>query len=240
MKARVLFVCTGNSARSQMAEGLARALASRGVEVASAGTHPAGVSSLAIEAMRERGIDIRNQRSKSVDQLTGEFDYVITLCDSAAQSCPNLPARCRRLHWSLPDPGTGSGTDAEKLGRFRDIREEIERRLRVWLSAENMLGAADSNPLVEKVRRELTQYEHPLFDFDARPSPAHGSRPPGEEVEVEIRFRPPGVDVDTYHFRLLPREIEHAQFPWTFQKLLYDCLHDYIIEMFIRNPQREN
>jgi hypothetical protein len=86
--------------------------------------------------------------------------------------------------------------------------------------------------LVEKVREELAQYEHPLFDFSARP---------GEEcVEVEIRFKPARAEVHNYTFQLRPREIEHSQFPWTFQKHLYDCLHDYVIEMFVRNPQREN
>jgi hypothetical protein len=86
--------------------------------------------------------------------------------------------------------------------------------------------------LVEKVRRELARYEHPLFDFAARPA--------GEGVEVEIRFKPPEVQVHNYLFLLRPREIEHAQFPWTFQKHLYDCLHDYIIEMFTLNPQRKD
>ena len=85
--------------------------------------------------------------------------------------------------------------------------------------------------LVEKVRQELARYDHPLFAFDARSAP--------EGVEVDIRFKPPGVDVHTYQFLLRPREIEHAQFPWTFQKQLYDCLHDYIIEMFTSNPQRK-
>ncbi len=86
--------------------------------------------------------------------------------------------------------------------------------------------------LVEKVRRELARYEHPLFDFAARPA--------GEGVEVEIRFKPPEVQVHNYLFLLRPREIEHAQFPWTFQKHLYDCLHDYISEMFTLNPQRKD
>ena len=85
--------------------------------------------------------------------------------------------------------------------------------------------------LVEKVRRELARYEHPLFLFAARPA--------AEGVEVEIRFRPPGVEVHTYTFLMRPREIEHAQFPWTFQRQLYDCLHDYIIEMSKRNPQMQ-
>ena len=86
--------------------------------------------------------------------------------------------------------------------------------------------------LLEKVRREIARYEHPLFDFAARPA--------GEGVEVEIRFKPPEVQVHNYLFLLRPREIEHAQFPWTFQKHLYDCLHDYIIEMFTLNPQRKD
>ncbi len=95
-----------------------------------------------------------------------------------------------------------------------------------------LLLEGDSNPLVAKVRCELAQYEHPLFIFEAGPA--------GDGVEVQIHFRLPEADVHTYTFQLRPREIEHAQFPWTFQKQLYDCLHDYIIEMFTRNPQREN
>jgi hypothetical protein len=86
--------------------------------------------------------------------------------------------------------------------------------------------------LVEKVKYELSRYEHPLFDFEARPA--------ADGVEVQIRFKPSGAQVHNYTFELRPREIEHSQFPWTFQKHLYDCLHDYIIEMFTRNPQRAN
>jgi hypothetical protein len=86
--------------------------------------------------------------------------------------------------------------------------------------------------LVEKVRRELARYEHPLFDFDASAA-ANG-------VAVQIRFKPTGVEVHTYEFILQPREIEHSQFPWTFQRQLYDCLHDYVIEMFTCNPQRQD
>ena len=83
--------------------------------------------------------------------------------------------------------------------------------------------------LLEKVKRELGRYEHPLFDFDARA--ASGG------IEVVIRFKPAGIEVHTYQFLLQPREIEHSQFPWSFQRQLYDCLHDYVVEMFIRNPQ---
>jgi hypothetical protein len=88
------------------------------------------------------------------------------------------------------------------------------------------------NEFLEKVQRELLRYEHPLFDFDAHAA-ANG-------VEVEIRFKPAGVDVHTYQFLLQPREIENKQFPWAFQRQLYDCLHDYVIEMFTCNPQRQD
>lgn len=86
--------------------------------------------------------------------------------------------------------------------------------------------------LVERVREELVRYEHPLFAFEAHPA--------DEGVEIFIRFKPEGADVHVYQFRLAPREIEHRQFPWTFQRQLYDCLHDYVIEMFTRNPQRQD
>jgi hypothetical protein len=86
--------------------------------------------------------------------------------------------------------------------------------------------------LTEKVKAELARYEHPLFLFDARPA--------GEAVEVEIRFKPQDPGVHVYTFQMQAREIEHAQFPWTFQRQLYDCLHDYVIEMFTRNPQRQD
>ena len=86
--------------------------------------------------------------------------------------------------------------------------------------------------LTDKVRAELARYEHPLFVFGARPN--------GEGVEVEIRFQPERADIHVYTFQMHAREIEHAQFPWTFQRQLYDCLHDYIIEMFTRDPQRQN
>lgn len=85
------------------------------------------------------------------------------------------------------------------------------------------------NELVEKVQKELERYEHPLFAFSARPA--------GERIEVEIWFKPPGVNVHRYRFQLLPREVETPQFPWNFQRQLYDCLHDYVIEMFSKNPQ---
>ncbi len=140
MTTRILFVCTGNSARSQMAEGLARWLAVPGVEVASAGTRPGGVSPLAVAAMRERGIDISGQRSKGIKDVPGEFDYVITLCDHAAQHCPAVPARRARLHWSIPDPALAGDGPAEQRAFFARIRDDIERRLQEWMRHERLLG----------------------------------------------------------------------------------------------------
>jgi len=141
MSTRILFVCTGNIARSQMAEGLARALAAPGVEVASAGTkpNPKGVHPLAIEMLREKGIDASAHRSKHIDDVHGEFDFVITLCDSAAQECPVLPARRARLHWGLTDPAAAGGDPVRQRALFREIRDEIERRLREWMAKEGLL-----------------------------------------------------------------------------------------------------
>ncbi len=141
MSTRILFICTGNMARSQMAEGLARALAAPGVEVASAGTqpNPRGVHPLAIELLREKGMDASAHRSKHVDELHGEFDYVITLCDSAAQECPMVPARRARLHWGLPDPAAAGGDPARERALFREICDAIDRRLREWMAQEGLL-----------------------------------------------------------------------------------------------------
>lgn len=141
MSTRILFICTGNIARSQMAEGLARSLAGPGVEVCSAGTkpNPKGVHPLAIEMLREKGIDASAQRSKHVDELCGEFDYVITLCDSVAQECPTYPARRARLHWGLTDPAAAGGDPTRERALFREVRDEIERRLREWMAKEGLL-----------------------------------------------------------------------------------------------------
>ena len=135
-KLRVLILCTGNSARSQMAEGLLRHLGGTRYEVFSAGTKPAGVNPLAIEAMREVGIDISTQRSKSVAEFAGqEFAAVITVCDNAAEECPIFPGAPQRAHWSLPNPAAVSGTEQEKLGAFRKVREELERRIQAFVNS---------------------------------------------------------------------------------------------------------
>ena len=137
MPERVLILCTGNTARSQMAEGLLRALAGERLAVFSAGTRPSVVNPLAIEVMRERGIDISGHRSKHLDEFRAQpFDYVITVCDSAAETCPVFPGRAQRIHWSFPDPAAVAGSDAERRAAFRQVRDAIEARLRAWLAEQ--------------------------------------------------------------------------------------------------------
>jgi arsenate reductase len=132
---RVLILCTGNSARSQMAEGLLRDLAGDRFEVASAGVSPTEVRPEAISAMNEIGIDISRHRSKSVDEFTGhEFDYVITVCDNANQQCPVFPGKTERIHWSFEDPAVAQGDEQSRLAVFRRVRDEILHRLRLFVS----------------------------------------------------------------------------------------------------------
>jgi len=130
---RVLILCTGNSARSQMAEGLLRQLDGGRFEVFSAGTRPSGLRAEAVEAMREVGVDISLQRSKSVDEFSGqEFDYVITVCDNAREECPVFPGGTRRVHWSFDDPAAVGGDWPKRLAAFRRVRDEIAARLGEW------------------------------------------------------------------------------------------------------------
>ena len=134
---RVLILCTGNSARSQMAEGLLRRDGGPAFEVYSAGVRPAGVRPEAVEAMREAGIDISAQRSKSVEEFAGQpFDYVVTVCDNAKEQCPVFPAATRRVHWSFEDPAEAAGDFAERLSVFRRVRDEIRARLREFVSEQ--------------------------------------------------------------------------------------------------------
>jgi len=133
-KARVLILCTGNSARSQMAEGLVRHEGGDRYEVFSAGADPTQVRPEAIAVMREIGIDISGHRSKSVDEFAGRpFDYVITVCDNARKSCPFFPAGTQRLHWSIEDPAAIMGTGEERLAGFRRIRDELRNRIQSFL-----------------------------------------------------------------------------------------------------------
>ncbi len=127
-KERVLILCTGNSARSQMAEGLLRHMAGDEFEVFSAGTKPVGLNPNAVASMNEVGIDISNHRSKSVNEFAGQqFDYVITVCDNAKESCPIFAGSGERLHHSFEDPA--NAPDGEKLQTFRRVRDQI----RHWL-----------------------------------------------------------------------------------------------------------
>jgi arsenate reductase len=136
----VLFLCVGNSARSQMAEGLLRHMAGDRLEVHSAGTRPGSVRPEAIAALAELGIDIRGHWSKHVDTFAGQpFDYVITVCDHAKESCPVFGVRTQRIHWSFEDPAAATGDEAHRLAEFRRIRDQIAQRLSEFV--EGLKGA---------------------------------------------------------------------------------------------------
>ena len=126
-KKRALFLCTHNSARSQMAEGLLRHLAGDRFEAFSAGTEATGVRPLAIRAAGEVGVDISGQESKTLERYLGEpFDYVVTVCDDANEACPVFPGAKARLHWSLPDPSAAEGSDEERMEAFRAVRDRLD------------------------------------------------------------------------------------------------------------------
>lgn len=129
----ILFLCVANSARSQLAEGIARVLAPPGVKISSAGSHPTQVRPQAVAVMEEVEIDISRQRSKGIDEVERPVDAVITLC--AEEVCPVWLDSALRIHWDLRDPASVDGTDAEKLGAFREARDELRRRLAVVFGA---------------------------------------------------------------------------------------------------------
>lgn len=135
---RVLILCTGNSCRSQIAEGLMRSLAERAgvpMEVHSAGTRPCFVHPLAIETMAAIGIDISRHQSKSVLLFAGQlFDYVITVCGSAAEACPIFPGKCERLHWPTDDPASATGGPQDVRSAFARVRDELCGRIEHWLA----------------------------------------------------------------------------------------------------------
>jgi arsenate reductase (thioredoxin) len=135
-KKKVLILCTGNSARSQMAEGLLRHDAGAKFEVASAGVAPSHVRPEAIAVMNELGIDITTHRSKSIDEFAGqEFNYVITVCDNANEQCPVFPGKTKRIHWSFEDPAAAEGDEPQRLSAFRKVRQEIRERLREFVGS---------------------------------------------------------------------------------------------------------
>jgi arsenate reductase len=130
MMQRILFLCTHNSARSQMAEGLLRALGGDRFEAYSAGTEATSVRPLAMKVMAEIGIDLSGQTSKTLERYLGQsFDAVITVCDAAAEACPVFPGAKRRLHWSLPDPSQATGSEEEQLAVYRWVRDALRERI---------------------------------------------------------------------------------------------------------------
>ena len=135
-KNKVLILCTGNSARSQMAEGLMREMDGTTFEVASAGVSPTQVRSEAVEVMKEIGIDISQHFSKDVDRFVADnFDYVITVCDNANERCPVFPGHAKRIHWSFADPAQVEGDEATKLSAFRTIRDQIKARIETFIDS---------------------------------------------------------------------------------------------------------
>jgi len=126
----ILFLCVANSARSQMAEGIAKSLAPSGVKIWSAGSRPTSVRLEAVEVLREIGIDISSSRSKSVSEIPpAEVDTVVTLC--AEEACPVFLGKADRLHWGLPDPAAAAGSEADRLSAFRETRDELRRRIEI-------------------------------------------------------------------------------------------------------------
>jgi arsenate reductase len=139
MKNRVLFVCIHNSARSQMAEALLNKTCGGSFTAESAGLEPGTLNPLAVEVLREIGIDISGKRTRNVDEVLKSgtrFDYIITVCDeSSAAHCPSFPRGGKRLHWSFPDPASLTGTHEERLARTRELRDAIQRKMDSWCAA---------------------------------------------------------------------------------------------------------
>lgn len=132
----VLFLCTHNSARSQMAEIFLRHHGRGRIATYSAGSEPSQVHPLAVQVMAESGFDIAKARSKALDEFLGQdFDYVITVCDQANESCPVFPGDPKRIHWSFPDPSAVKGSEEERLRAFRSVRDQLNMRLQTWLLA---------------------------------------------------------------------------------------------------------
>ena len=137
---RVLFLCTGNSARSQMAEAFLRQYGSDQFEAYSAGLEPKGINPLTVQVMQEIGIDLSNQRSKGVQEFLGKvfIHELITVCDKAEKNCPTAwPGIIKKMHWSFEDPAAFEGSKEEKLAKFREIRDQIEQKVRDWVNTQD-------------------------------------------------------------------------------------------------------
>jgi len=138
-KQKILFLCTGNSARSQMAEAFIRKYADDRFEAHSAGLEPKGLNPLTVKVMEEVGIDLSGQTSKSVEVYLGKtlFQYLVTVCDDADKNCPTVwPGVSTRLHWSFQDPAVVEGSEAEKLAKFREVRDLIDQKIQNWLAEQ--------------------------------------------------------------------------------------------------------
>lgn len=145
-KTRVLFICTGNSARSQMAEALLRRHGGERFEVHSAGLEPKGINPFTRQVLEEMGIDIAGHSSKDLKTYLGKlhFGYLITVCSNAEERCPIFPGVSTRLYWPFDDPAAVSGSDAEKLAAFREARDQIEERILAWLATTEVQGPGRS------------------------------------------------------------------------------------------------
>ena len=143
-KSKVLFLCTGNSARSQIAEGLLRWYGGEQFEVFSAGLEPKGIHPLTVQVMNELGYDMRGHRSKSLNEYIGKenFNYLISVCSQADEKCPIFPGMGTRLHWGFDDPVAFEGTEEEKLDKFRQTRDQIDCKILEWMSEIGFLANA--------------------------------------------------------------------------------------------------
>jgi arsenate reductase (thioredoxin) len=140
-KSRVLFLCTGNSARSQMAEAFLRKYAGDRFEAHSAGLEPKDLNPVTVKVMKEAGLDMSGHRSKGIGEYLGKvhFQYLITVCDDAEKNCPTVwPGVNQRLHWSFEDPAKFEGTDEQKLAKFRQVRDLIDTKMKAWLAEQNI------------------------------------------------------------------------------------------------------
>ncbi len=204
----VLFLCVANSARSQMAEGIARALAPETVKISSAGSQPSRVNPLAIRALDEIGIDIRGHRSKSVDEIDpADVDVVVTLC--AEEVCPVLPGNALRVHWGLPDPAAATGDDQTRLEAFRRARNELRRRLVAVFSEERATtGPIQYGPAapgdLEPIKSLLTALHLPVADL-GRPNQTFIVARSGSELVGCIGIEQFGEDALLRSFAVAPR-----------------------------------
>jgi arsenate reductase (thioredoxin) len=233
-KQRVLFLCTHNSARSQMAEGLLRSMADDRFEVASAGTEATVVHPLAVRAMADVGIDVSRHTSKTVDALLDQaWDHVITVCDSANERCPVFPKKTHRLHWSFPDPSQATGGSEDRLNVFRRVRDAIRARLTEWLEAPTVVRLAEkfgkfSDAWSPKVVGEVNGMHVKLVKLRGEFVWHHHEREDELFLVVQgrlrMQLRDGGQDLGPGELMIVPRGIEHCP------RALTDEVHVLLLE----------